>query len=159
MTPRFIAILIVVVALAAQGQVYVSAPATGATAPTSANLTAVVSSGNLTGLIACDSSALLSMTTATTTQAIALQAGKSIYVCGFVINAGGTTTAKLVHGTGTNCATGIADLTPPFSLINGASVPFGNGVGRVLKTNSGSALCVTNSAAIAVRVLISYTAF
>ena len=73
-----------IVALAqAAAQVYTSSPApvkgqssatTGAAVPTTADLTGVVSSGNLTGLVACDSSALLSMTTATTTQIVALQA-------------------------------------------------------------------------------------
>jgi hypothetical protein len=149
----------IAVVLAAQGQVYVSAPSTGAGAPTTAGLTGAVSSGNLTGLIACDSSAVLSMSTATTTQAIALVSGKSIYVCGFVINAGGTTTGRLVQGTGTNCGTGQANLTPAFNLATGGNVTFGNGLGQVLKISAGSALCVTNSAAIALNVLISYTQF
>jgi hypothetical protein len=159
MNSRHFAIVFLTLAWAAQGQVYVSAPATGATAPTSANLTGVVSSGSLTGLVACDSSAQLSMTTATTTQVIALVAGKSIHICGFVLNGGGTSTAKLVQGTGTNCATGPTDLTPTFSLINGGSVALGTGLGRLMKTNAGSALCVTNSAAIAVRILIIYTQY
>ena len=158
-----------IVALAqAAAQVYTSSPApvkgqssatTGAAVPTTADLTGVVSSGNLTGLVACDSSALLSMTTATTTQIVALQAGKSIYICGFVVNAAGTTTARLVQGTGTNCATGLANITPAFSLTSGGNVTFGNSVGQLLKSNSGGALCITNSAAIALNVLVTYTIF
>ncbi|MFM2124227.1 MAG: hypothetical protein RL328_678, partial [Acidobacteriota bacterium] len=127
--PRHIAVLMIAVVLAAQGQVYVSAPSTGSAAPTTPQLTGVVSSGNLANLTACDSSAVLSMTTATTTQAISLQAGKSIYVCGFVLNSGGTTTGRLVQGTGTNCATGQSNLTPAFSLTSGGNVTFGNSVG------------------------------
>ena len=157
--PRHIAVLMIAVVLAAQGQVYVSAPSTGAAAPATAGLAGVVSSGNLASLVACDSSALLSMSTATTTQAIALQAGKSIYICGFVVNAGGTTTGRLVQGTGTNCGTGQGNLTPAFSLATGGNVAFGNGVGQLLKLTAGSALCVTNSAAIALNVLVSYTQF
>jgi hypothetical protein len=99
------------------------------------------------------------MSTATTTQAIALQAGKSIYICGFVVNAGGTTTGRLVQGTGTNCGTGQGNLTPAFNLATGGNVAFGNGVGQLLKLTAGSALCVTNSAAIALNVLVSYTQF
>jgi hypothetical protein len=159
MMPRKIAVSFIAVALVAQGQVYVSAPATGATAPTTAGLTGVVTSGNLSGLVACDSSALLSVTTATTTQAIALQAGKSIYVCGFVVNAGGTTTARIVQGTGTNCATGLTNLTPAFNLTSGGNVTFGNSVGQLLKTNTGSALCITSTAAIALNILVIYTQF
>ena len=157
--PRHLAVLMIAVVLAAQGQVYVSAPPTGAAVPTTAGLTGTVSSGNLTGLIACDNAAVLSMSTATTTQAIALVAGKSIYVCGFVINGAGTTTGRLVQGTGTNCGTGQSNVTPTFNLIAGATVAQGSGVGQVIKTNAGSALCVTNSAAIALNVLITYTQF
>lgn len=168
---RLIALLIafLVVALAqAAAQVYTSSPApvkgqssstTGAAVPTTADYTGVVSSGNLTGLIGCDSSALLSMSTATTTQAIALQAGKSIYICGFVANAGGTTTARIVQGTGTNCGTGQANLTPAFNLATGGNVTLGNGVGQLLKSTSANAVCVTNSAAIALNILIIYTQF
>lgn len=147
------------VVLAAQGQVYVSAPSTGAAAPSTAGLTGTVSSGNLAGLIACDTSVVLSMSTATTTQAIALQSGKSIYVCGFVINAGGSTTGRLVAGTGTNCGTGPSNMTPAFNLVSGGSIVFGDGLGQLFKTSAGSALCVTNSAAIALNVLITYTQF
>jgi hypothetical protein len=164
---RLMALLIVALAQAA-AQVYTSSPApvkgqssstTGAAVPTTADLTGVVSSGNLTGLIGCDSSALLSMSTATTTQAIALQAGKSIYVCGFVLNGGGTTTARIVQGTGTNCGTGQANMTPAFNLAAGGNVTVGNGVGVVLKTTAANALCITNSAAIALNILVIYTVF
>ena len=167
MTRRRIGLFIFVLVQAA-AQVYTSSPApvkgqssstTGAAAPTSADLIGVVSSGNLAGLVGCDSSAMLSMSTATTTQVVALSAGKSIYICGFVVNAGGTTTARLVQGSGTNCGTGQSNLTPAFNLISGANVTLGSAVGQVLKGNSGSALCVTNSAAIALNVLIIYTQF
>lgn len=156
---RPIAVLMLAVVLAAQGQVYVSAPSTGATAPATAALAGAVSSGNLTGLIACDSSAMLSMTTATTTQAIALVAGKSIYSCGFIINAGGTTTGRLVQGTGTNCGTGQANLTPAFNLTSGGNISHGSGLGALGRTSTANALCVTNSAAIALNVFITYTQF
>jgi hypothetical protein len=156
---KHIAVLMIAIVLAAQGQVYVSAPSTGTAVPASAGLTGTVSSGNLAGLIACDSSVALSMNTSTTTQAIALQSGKSIYVCGFVINAGGTTTGRLVQGTGGNCAAGQSNVTPVFNLINGASVAHGSGVGMMLKTNAGSALCVTNTSGNALNVLITYTQY
>lgn len=74
------------------------------------------------------------------------------------INGGGTTTGKLVTGTGTNCATSQANLTPAFSLIAGSTVSAGSGLGYVVKAASGTAVCVTNSAA-AVNVLVSYTQF
>lgn len=110
----------------------------------------------VTNLTSCDNTASISMSSATTTQAIALASGKSVYVCGFVFNADGKTTAKLVQGTGTNCATGQSSLTPPFNLDAGANVQLGSGLGRLLKSNAGSAVCVTSSAGKTLNVLLIY---
>jgi len=149
-------------------QVNVSSPAavkdqassaTGSAAPATAIYTGAVSSGNLAGVVACDSSAQLAVSTATTTQIIALAAAKTIYVCGFVMNGAGATTAKLVYGTGTNCATGQVSLTPAFTLASGTNVASGGGLGYVMKTASANALCVTNSAAVAANVFVSFTQF
>jgi hypothetical protein len=155
---------LVTVALLAQAQVYVSSPSAGqlvlgAATPTTSTTAGVNSSGALAGMVGCNSSAVLSMSTSTTTQAIALAAGKSIYVCAFVMNGGGTTTGRFVHGTGTNCATSPSNLSPAFNLINGGVINLGSGLGQILKTSAGSALCVTNSAAVALNVLIVYTQF
>ncbi len=150
------------------GQVNVSGPvgtkdqmssATGSAVPAFAAYFATNSSGNLAGVVGCDSSAQLTVSTATTTQIVALVAAKSIYICGFVINGAGATTAKLVYGTGTNCATGQVSLTPAFTLATGSNVTYGNGLGYVTKTIAANALCLTNSAAVAANVLVSYTQF
>ena len=90
---------------------------------------------------------------------VALSAGKTIYVCSFVINGGGATTAKLVYGTGTNCGTGQVTLTPAFSLASASTVAAGGGLGYILKTAAANALCVTNSAAVAANVFVAYTQF
>jgi hypothetical protein len=111
------------------------------------------------GIVKCDSSAQLTMSTATTTQMVAPAAGKSIYVCGFAINGGGATTAKLVAGTGTNCGTGTVTLTPAFSLANATTVALGGGLGYVAKAASGNALCATNSAAATANLFVAYTQF
>src|SRR5712692_1852386 len=108
----------------------VKTPANGSTAaavPATADYAGANSSGNLAGIVACDSSAQLTMSTATTTQMVALASGKAIYVCGFAINGGGVTTAKLVAGTGTNCGTGTTTLTPAFSLATATTVAMGGG--------------------------------
>jgi hypothetical protein len=136
-----------------------SSSATGSAAPATASYMAGNSSGNLAGIVACDSSALIVVSTATTSQIVALVSGKSIYVCALAINGGGATTAKLVYGTGTNCGTGQTNLTPAFSLALATTVSLGGGVGYVTKTPSGNALCVTNSAAVAANVFVAYTQF
>ena len=111
------------------------------------------------GRVACDSSAQLTMSTATTTQMVALASGKAIYICGFAINGGGTTTTKLVAGTGTNCATGTVMLTPAFSLGTATTVAMGGGLGYLTKAAAGNALCATNSAAVTANVFVAYTQF
>jgi hypothetical protein len=159
---------LVVLGVFAPAQVNVSSPAAvrdqassaiGSVVPSTAIYAGGISSGNLAGVVACDSSALLTISTATTTQLVALVSGKSIYVCGLVMNGGGTTTAKLVYGTGTNCATGLTSLTPAFTLASGTNLVFGSGLGYVAKTISGNALCVTNSAAATANVFVAYTQF
>src|SRR6516164_1598137 len=97
-------------AAALLGQVNVSAPtatkdqasaSTGSSAPSSAIYSGGISSGNLAGIVACDSSAQLVLTSATTLQIVAAVASKTIYVCSFLINGSNSTNAKLVYGTGT----------------------------------------------------------
>lgn len=132
-------------------------------------LTALLVTGNAqstTGAPPCELTAQLTMTTATTTQIVALAAGQAVRVCGFVLQGSGSataTTVKFVHGTGTACATGIADLTPAWNMPASA-VAMPNGViapsGVVLfKTAVGSALCATSSAAGTVRMLVIYAQY
>jgi hypothetical protein len=111
------------------------------------------------GPVGCDSSAIVTLSTAATTQAVVLGAGKSVHVCGFLMNADGKTTAKLVQGMGTNCATGQSNLTPAFNVDAGANVQLGGGIGRLVKSNAGSAVCVTSSASKTLNVLLIYTQF
>jgi hypothetical protein len=132
---------------------------TGSAPPTQASLAGGVSSGLLAGIVACDSSASLTMTTATTTQLVALQSGKSVYICGFVINGGGSTTTRLVQGTGTNCGTGTTNITPAFNLTSGTAIAHGGGLGYLAKNAAGSAVCATNSAAATSNIFLTYTQF
>jgi hypothetical protein len=163
-----VGLAVVALGVFAPAQVNVSSPAvvkdqassaTGSAAPSIASFAGGNSSGNLAGIVACDSSAQLTISTATTTQMVALVSGKSIYVCGFLFNGGGAATAKLVYGTGTNCATGQTSLTPAFTLASGTNVAFGGALGYVARTIAGNALCVTNSAAAAANVFVAYTQF
>jgi len=155
-------------AVFAPAQVNVSTPqpvktpangSTGAAAPATADYVGANSSGNLAGVVACDSSAQLAMSAATTTQMVALAAGKAVYVCGFAINGGGATTTKLVAGTGTSCGTGTVTLTPAFSLGTATTVAMGGGLGYVAKAAAGNALCATNSAAVTANIFVAYTQF
>ncbi len=136
-----------------------STGSTGSAVPASAGYVGGNGSGNLTGIVACDSSTSLQMTTATTTQLVGLVSGKTIYVCQLLVNGAGSTTIKFVYGTGTACATGTTNLTQPFTVSSGTNVFMGSGIGSVFKTASGNALCSTNSAAATANIQIAYTQF
>ncbi len=132
---------------------------TGSAVPSTARYIGGNSSGNLAGIVACDSSTNLQMTTATTTQLVALVSGKAIFVCQFLVNGAGSTTVKFVAGTGTACGTGTTNLTQPFTVASGTNVTMGAGIGYVFKTASGNALCATNSAAATANIQVAYTQF
>jgi hypothetical protein len=109
--------------------------------------------------IVCDQTVAVSMSTATTTEMVALTAGQRVHVCGFALSAGGATTAKLVRGTGANCGTSTTDITAPFEFADNSSLVYGNGVGTIVRLPSGTALCITTSQAVALSGVITYTKF
>ena len=114
---------------------------------------------------ACNNFAQLQMTTATTTQIVALSAGAKVRICAYAIQGSTTSTAttlKLVYGTGSSCASGTTALTPAWSLpASSTALPFsqGHGVGELFQTPAGDALCATNSAAGTVNISITYAQF
>ncbi len=126
-----------------------------------------IGSGTLKGLTTCDNSTFLQMTTATTTQLVALATNQSIRICHWDIQGSITNTAttlRFISGTGTNCATGLTQLTPAWSLaVTAASAQgymgAGSGLGEIFHTAPGNALCATNSAAGTVNIFITYTQF
>lgn len=133
--------------------------AVGSAVPSRAGYAGANSGGNLTGLIQADASAKVSISTNTTTQIVALSSGKKIYVTNFNLHAAGTTTTKLVYGTGTNCGTGTTDLTDVYDFTAADGMVVGNGLGPVLVVPASNALCVANTAAIHVGGSIAYTQF
>lgn len=91
----------------------------------------------------------INITTAVTTQLVALAAGQSIYVCGYSISTTGattTTTAQLEYGTGALCGTGTTVLTGQFaqSLLTSAVVVVAGGP-MILRAPSGNALCLVSA--------------
>jgi hypothetical protein len=106
--------------------------ATGSAVPAKAQYAGAVSSGNLTGLIQADASAAISVSTATTTQIVALSSTKKIYVTSFDVIAGGTGNITFEYGTGSNCGTGTTVLTGAYNLTAQAGIAKGNGLGAVL---------------------------
>ncbi len=132
---------------------------TGSAVPSKATYAGAVSSGNLTGLIQADNSAAISVSTATTTQLVALTSGKKIYVTAFDIIAAGTGNATLVYGTGSNCGTGTTSLTGAYNLTAQTGISKGIGLGPVLVVPASNALCITTSAAVQMSGSVAYTQF
>ena len=136
-----------------------SESATGSAVPAKASFTGANSGGNLTGIIQADNSAAISVSTATTTQIVALASSKKIYVTSLDVIAGGTGNIKFVYGTGSNCGTGTTDLTGAYNLTAQAGIAKGGGLGPVLVVPASNALCVTTSAAVQMSGSVAYTQF
>lgn len=112
--------------------------------------------GNSIGLIGIDVSKGMSaptsipidISTATTTQLIALNGSTKTFITSFNLIVSGTGTARFVYGTGTNCATGTTNLTGAYPLTAQAGLVVGDGGAAILIAPPGKAVCITTSAAI-----------
>ena len=111
------------------------------------------------------SSASISVASATTTQLVALAAGKAIFVCGYsaTINSSATTASTIVfeYGTGSSCGTGTTVLTGAMGTENaaaGAGILLTNGYpGTIFTAPTGNALCVlTAGTTVALHGYITY---
>lgn len=116
--------------------------------------------------VSCTSNVAISVNSATTTQLVALDANKSIFVCAFHVNSIGAATAptaKFVYGSGASCGTGTTNLTGVMSGSATAGVPYdifqGNGLGSILAVPKGKALCITTTTTQQQSGFVSYAQF
>ncbi len=133
--------------------------ATGSAVPSAARFVGGRSGANLEGFERCDSSAFLNMSTATTTEIVALTAAQSIRVCSYRLISGGAASVKFVRGTGVNCVTGQADVSANFPFIANTGMAANGGSSPIYIVTSANALCVTSSAAVTVAIEVTYTKF
>lgn len=136
-----------------------STSATGSAVPAKANYIGGNSGGNLTGIIQADTSTAINISTATTTQLVALSSGKKIYVTAWDVIAAGTGNITLVYGTGSTCGTGTTSLTGAYNLVAQAGISKGGSLGPVLVVPASNALCATTSAAVQMSGSVAYTQF
>lgn len=101
----------------------------------------------------------VNMSTATTTQIVALSSGQKIYVSGGAIVSSGTNTITLKYGTGANCGTGTTSLTGPMAFTAQTGVGFNSGFGASVVVPAGNALCITTSAAVQLSGWMSYAQY
>ena len=98
--------------------------------------------GQLYPVTACDSSAVVTVSAAATTEIVSLTASRSIRVCSFSVSISLAGSAQWVTGTGSNCGSGTANLTGAYSVATGATANQGTGLGEIFKTPAGNALCL-----------------
>jgi hypothetical protein len=132
--------------------------ATGAAVPANAQLAGFRSGANMVAAPMPSATVPVAMSTATTTQHVALSGSTLIYVTSVSLIANGTTNATFVYGTGTNCGTGTTSLTGAYKLTAQVGLTMAGGM-PVFVVPAGQALCVTNSAAVAIDGHITYTQY
>lgn len=115
--------------------------------------------GGCTPAVQTTNSVKIAISTATTTEIIALVANKNIFVTSWdgVSSAAGT--FKWVYGTGTACGTGTTDLTGTYAFGASTVVTKGNGLGPILIVPRGNALCATSASTINIQGSVSYAQF
>jgi len=131
----------------------------GSAAPSVASFAGDKASGNLIAHVGCDKSVAISTSSSGDVQLVALSGSTVVYVCGYNVMANGTTNVQFEYGTGSACGTGKTALTGAYPLTAQTGVSYGNGEGVVLQGAAGNALCVNNSAAIAIAGVVTYTQF
>lgn len=100
-------------------------------------------------------SVAISVSSATTTQLVALTAGHGIFVCGFTMTIAGSATtaatAQLEYAPNASCASSTTALTGTFGSNDAAvsttptQVSYGNGGATVLFVPPGNALCIVTA--------------
>jgi hypothetical protein len=106
----------------------------------------------------CTNQTSATVTAAATTQLVALSGSTNIRVCSYQVGIATTGTFKFVSGTGSNCGTGTADLTPATTLTAGNVVALSAGNNSIFRAGASNALCL---AAVTgnVQVFVSYAQF
>lgn len=113
-------------------------------------VTGCAASGNGPCASTTPSVAFLNATATGNSQIVALSGTTKIYVCELMLASNvGAVQAYFNYGTGTNCATGTAQLSPATALATQYGWVLGNGAGTVMSTPSGQALCINLNATVA----------
>jgi hypothetical protein len=115
------------------------------------------------GLIQATATAAVSQTSATTAQVIALSGSTKIYVTHYHLVVSGAGTYAWIAGTGSNCGTNTTYLEGasghPISLAANGGVSAGGGLGPILITPAGYALCLVTTGAVDTSGAVAYAQF
>lgn len=133
--------------------------ATGAAVPSGAQQMGVRTGANMEAATQGSTSAAINVSTATTTQLVALSGSTQIRVTGLTVVAGGTGNITFVYGTGSNCGTGTTPISGAIPLVANVGFTMGAGLGPVLIIPASQALCITTSAAVQMSGWITYAQY
>jgi hypothetical protein len=102
----------------------------------------------------------VAITTATTTQLVALSAGQTVFVCGFTFAMTGTTpTFQFEYGTGASCGTGTTVLTGAFQndIATGfGQYIYGGGEMTIFAAASANALCIVSAGTPTINGVVTF---
>jgi hypothetical protein len=101
-------------------------------------------------------SVAINVSSATTTQLVAISGSKSIYVSHYNWISGGTGNVTLEYGTGSTCGTGTTVLTGPYGMLAGGGISAGSGVAPILFVPAGNALCILTSTTAQISGSVAY---
>lgn len=111
------------------------------------------------GQLACSQNAQYDASTNGSTRIFTagVSSARQIYICDFIINVGAVATnVQFQSGTGTNCGTGTANVTPLFVLPVAGQLIDTAGIWRGLTVPAGKDLCVFTSAGNPVQVIVYF---
>jgi hypothetical protein len=107
--------------------------------------------------VACNRTAIYDASTNGATRLVVGNSANRIFICGYVLMAGGTANVSLTTGTGTNCGTNTVAITPAFPLVAQARVPDNSSVWRGLAVQPSLDLCINSSAGVAVQAIVYFS--
>jgi len=131
----------------------------GVAVPVSGATTVAGNSSGAISIVQADSSVPINVATATTTQLVALAAGKSIYITGWDVLVAAADSVTLEYGTGTNCGTGTTALTGAYNFAANGGLVAGGNLGIVFKVPAGNALCIVTGAAAQASGRLTYAQY
>ena len=106
--------------------------------------------------VACNQSLVYDASSSGAVKLLSGVSNNRIFICGYNIWGGGTSTVKLEYGTGTTCATGETALTPAFSVTAQTGIPDSSPAWRGLTVPPSNDLCIKMGSGVAVQAIIYY---
>lgn len=138
-----------------------SASGTGSVVPSSANYIAGNGSGNLTGIVVCDTQTVINTSSSgdILISTNIATSGQVIYICSFSFMAGGTSSVNFEEGINTTCGTNTLAKTGAYPLIAQTGIAQGNGIGAVIRGSAGQQMCLKNGSAVSLQGVVNWTKF